>query len=448
MLDQILTQGLSSLDRYRSNGIVEKVVGVSIEARGPLAEIGEFCQIEVPSRGLIDAEVVGFHGEHTILMPLGPLGGVKPGCRVIASGRSISVPAGDALLGRVINALGRPIDGKPLPLDVETAPLYRTPPAALERRRISEQLPLGVRAIDAFLPCGQGQRMGIFAGSGVGKSSLMGMIARATEADINVIGLVGERGREVREFIERDLGEEGLARSVVVVATSDEPALVRLKAALAATAIAERFRDQGKNVLLLVDSLTRFATAQREIGLAAGEPPTNRGYPPSMYAMLPQLLERAGAVSHGSITGLYTVLVEGDDMNEPVADTARSILDGHIVLTRDLAHRGHFPSIDILQSISRLESELSPPDVRFAAREIRRLLAAYRENEDFITIGAYQHGSKPEVDRAISLMPSIDDFLRQGLENPSTLAEARLRLQALAPDLARALLESAALAAE
>src|SRR4051812_15598952 len=362
----------------------------------------------------VPAEVVGFRDSRTLLMPLGEMHGIGPGNSVTASGSQLRVPVGEELLGRVVDALGRPMDGldgeafEPVAMRSTTA----APPAALSRPPISERVSLGVRALDALVPCGRGQRLGIFAGSGVGKSSLMGMIARSTSADVNVICLVGERGREVKEFIDRDLGS-AIERSVVVVATSDQPALVRIKAALTATAIAEHFRDQGADVMLMMDSVTRFAMAQREVGLAIGEPPATRGYTPSVFALLPKLLERSGTSPDGSITALYTVLVDGDDMNEPIADAVRSILDGHVVLTRELAHSGHYPAIDVLQSVSRLEGEIMTPDVREGATRLRSLLAAYRDKKDLIAIGAYERGSDPVTDKAIDLKDSIDGFLKQ-----------------------------------
>src|SRR4051812_23198858 len=348
-------------------------------------------------------------------MALGDATGIGPGARVTASGQPLKVDVSDALLGRALDGLGRPIDGRgPVP-GGSWRPAEAAPPDPLSRPRIRERVTLGVRALDALVPCGRGQRLGIFAGSGVGKSSLLGMIARSTSAEINVICLVGERGREVLEFMQRDLGPEGLARSVVVCATSDQPALVRLKAAFTATAIAEHFRDQGHDVMLMMDSVTRFAMAQREVGLAIGEPPATRGYTPSVFAILPKLLERSGTDKTGTITGLYTVLVDGDDMNEPIADAVRSILDGHIVLTRDLAHAGHYPAIDVLQSVSRLVGEVVTPEVQSAGQEVRRLMAAYKEKEDLIAIGAYQHGADPVTDMAIAKRDPINDFLRQAV---------------------------------
>lgn len=411
-------------------GRVRDVIGLIIEASGLEAEVGEVCLIETGrDRPPVPAEVVGFRDSRTLLMPLGEMSGIGPGKPVSAEGEAFRVPVGEALLGQVVDAFGRPLDGSSLaPTDSRSA--AAEPPEPLGRPRIEKRLALGVRALDAFIPCGEGQRLGIFAGSGVGKSSLLGMIARSTSADVNVIALVGERGREVREFVERDLGA-ALERSVVVVATSDQPALVRIKAAFAATAIAEHFRDEGADVLLMMDSVTRFAMAQREVGLAIGEPPATRGYTPSVFAMLPRLLERAGTSPEGSITGLYTVLVDGDDMNEPIADAVRSILDGHVVLSRDLAHANHYPAIDVLQSVSRLTTEIQPPDSIAAASEMRRLLAAYRDKEDLIAIGAYQPGGDPTVDTAIALRGEIDGFLRQRPDERSDLAEADRRLAEL-----------------
>ena len=417
---------LRSVDPYRLNGRVTQVIGLVIESSGPEAQIGELCNVQI-DRNLdpVPAVVVGFREGRTLLMPLGEMRGVGPGNQVQATGHPLRVRVGDALLGRVIDGNGNVIDGRPAP-DLELSrSLHADPPGPLERTRIEQQLELGVRAMDALVPCGRGQRLGVFAGSGVGKSSLMGMIARNTEADVNVIALVGERGREVREFIERDLGEAGMARSVVVCATSNESAVTRINAAFTATTIAEYFRDQGKDVLLMMDSVTRFAMAQREIGLAIGEPPATRGYTPSVFALLPRLLERAGTSSHGSITGLYTVLVEGDDMNEPISDAVRGILDGHVVLSRELAHRNHYPAIDVLESISRLTSDLLEQGEVEAAGRVRETLATYRSREDLISIGAYAIGSDPKVDYAIAKKPDIDRFLRQSITEPSTAVEAR-----------------------
>jgi flagellar protein export ATPase FliI len=416
----------------RSLGKVTKVVGLVVEAVGQEAFIGELCRIRSAGSHDVLAEVVGFHGETLLLMPLGEIHGIRPGSEVVAVGRPFEVPVGRSMLGRVVNGLGHPIDGK-APMEIEArCSVHRHPPAPMTRAPIIEPLATGIRVIDGLLTCGKGQRVGIFAGSGVGKSTLLGMIARYTEADVNVIALVGERGREVREFIARELGEEGLRRSVVVVATSNEPSLLRRQAAFVATAIAEYFRDQGKHVLLMMDSLTRFALAQREIGLSVGEPPTTRGYPPSAFAMLPGLLERAGTADHGgSITGLYTILVEGDDMNEPVADHARAILDGHIVLTRELAERNHYPPVDFLGSVSRLMSAVAPPEMRGAAAKLRELLAAHRQAQDLINIGAYVSGSNPKVDEALRYMTRIEAFLRQSPDERPDFAGTAEQLIAL-----------------
>jgi flagellum-specific ATP synthase len=408
-------RAIADADLCRTNGRVLTVIGLVIEATGLRAAVGERCTIDSGrKREPVPAEVVGFRDGRTLLMPLGEMSGIGPGDRVVASGSAFDLPVGDELLGRIVDGLGRPIDGGPPLRSTVHRPTAGDPPDSLRRARIDRRLPLGVRVLDTLVPCGRGQRLGIFAGSGVGKSSLLGMIARAAHTDVNVICLVGERGREVREFVERDLGA-ALDRSVVVVATSDQPALVRIKAAFVATTIAEAFRDTGRDVVLMVDSITRFATAQREVGLAIGEPPTARGYTPSVFAALPRLLERAGTAERGSITGLYTVLVEGDDMNEPVADAARSILDGHCVLSRELAHRNHYPALDVLGSVSRLATEIVTPEVQVAAGALRELLALHRANEDLIAIGAYASGTNPRIDDAIARLPEIELFLRQGL---------------------------------
>jgi len=412
---------------------VAQVVGVIVESIGPASRVGEVCHIHRGrNRPPVLAEVVGFRGNRVLLMPLSGMGDIAHGSEVVATGRPLTVRVGESLLGRVLDGLGRPIDRGPMIVEGSELSVQQAPPHPLHRRRIREPLPLGVRAIDGLLTCGRGQRIGIFSGSGVGKSTLLGMIARNSTAEVNVIGLVGERGREVREFIEGSLGAEGMRRSVVVVATSDQPAIQRLKAAFVATAIAEHFRDQGRHVLLTVDSVTRIAWAQREIGLAIGEPPTTRGYTPSVFAALPQLLERSGAGETGTITGLYTVLVEGDDLNEPVADTVRGILDGHIVLTRELAEKGHFPAIDVLSSVSRLMPQVTPREQGAAAHVLRRLLATYRSSEDLINIGAYADGSSPEIDQAKAMMPAISRFLTQGSEEHCGWAETVRHLNALA----------------
>jgi flagellum-specific ATP synthase len=423
---------IDNADLHERRGRVDDLIGLIVEATGLEAEVGEVCSVETGRRRpAVPAEVVGFRAGRTLLMPLGDIHGIGPGHAVSATGRPVRVPVGDELLGRVIDGLGRPIDDLDRELPSGARSTQASPPAALSRPRITERVSLGVRALDALVPCGRGQRLGIFAGSGVGKSSLLGMIARSCTADVNVIALVGERGREVREFIERDLGD-ALSRSVVVVATSDEPALLRIKAAFTATTVAEHFRAQGLDVMLMMDSVTRVAMAQREVGLAIGEPPATRGYTPSVFALLPRLLERTGTSAEGTITGLYTVLVDGDDFNEPIADAVRSILDGHVVLDRSLAHAGHYPAIDVLGSVSRLEGEVTSRDVRAAGRRVRALLAAHREKADLISIGAYQPGTDPLVDEALLKRGAIDDFLRQGPEEPSTAEEADARLLALA----------------
>jgi flagellum-specific ATP synthase len=424
---------IGDADLHRRTGRVVDLIGLIVEATGLEAEVGEVCTIETGrGRNSVPAEVVGFRAGRTLLMALGEAVGIGPGARVTASGQPLKVDVSDALLGRALDGLGRPLDGKgPIP-NTQWRPAEAAPPDPLSRPRIEDRVSLGVRALDAMVPCGRGQRLGIFAGSGVGKSSLLGMIARSTSEEINVICLVGERGREVLEFMQRDLGEEGLARSVVVCATSDQPALVRLKAAFTATAIAEYFRDQGRNVMLMMDSVTRFAMAQREVGLAIGEPPATRGYTPSVFAMLPKLLERSGTSPSGSITALYTVLVDGDDMNEPIADAVRGILDGHIVLSRHLAHAGHYPAIDVLASVSRLVGEIVTPEARAAGNEVRKLMATYKEKSDLISIGAYQPGSDPQIDAAIAARHPIDAFLKQGTTEPSTALGADASLAELA----------------
>jgi flagellum-specific ATP synthase len=425
-------RAIEGADLQIRRGRVKSLIGLVIEVSGLRAEVGELCSIAAGRNAQpVPAEVVGFRDGATLLMPFGSLQGIGPGNPVTASGEPFLLPVGEDLLGRVLDGLGRPIDELPPPHTDELRSTVALPPSPLRRTRITERLSLGVRALDGFAPCGTGQRLGIFAGSGVGKSTLLGMIASATSADVNVICLAGERGREVRDFVERDLGD-ALGHSVVVVATSDEPPLVRIKAAFTATTIAEWFRDRGQNVLLMMDSVTRLATAQREVGLAIGEPPAARGYTPSVFALLPKLLERAGTSEEGSITGLYTVLVDGDDMNDPVADAVRSILDGHIVLTRELAHRSHYPAIDVLQSVSRLANEVSDPDVRRAEARVRELLALYREKEDLISIGAYSSGSDERIDRAIELMPAIDGFLRQPVGEHAAAAVTDAELVELA----------------
>ncbi len=428
------SQAVREADLARRHGFVSNLIGLIIEATGVQAEVGEVCMVGTDrNRAAVSAEVVGFRDGRTLLMPLGELHGIGPGTRVLATGAPFRIAVGDGLLGRVIDGLGVPDDERPAPAGILRSTIA-TPPAALSRPRISERVGLGVRALDGLVPCGRGQRLGIFSGSGVGKSSLLGMIARSTSASINVIALVGERGREVREFVERDLGD-ALERSVVVVATSDQPALVRIKAAFTATTIAEYFRDQGHDVMLMMDSVTRFAMAQREVGLAIGEPPATRGYTPSVFALLPRLLERAGTSTRGSITALYTVLVDGDDMSEPIADAVRSILDGHVVLTRSLAHAGHYPAIDVLQSVSRLVGEIVSPEVQEAGQQLRAALAVLREKEDLVAIGAYQPGSDPALDAALAHRARIERFLRQPVSERSDPPQTDERLLELARSL-------------
>lgn len=398
-------------------GKVTKVVGLTIESIGPTAKLNDLCIIKSNSAsGAVKAEVVGFRDDRVLLMPYDTVDGVGLGSWVENTGAPLQVPVSDELLGKTLDGIGEPMNADPLPEDCHRYSVEAAPPDPLSRKLIDEVLSLGVKAVDGLLTIGKGQRIGIFAGSGVGKSTLMGMFARNTKADINVIALIGERGREVREFIERDLGEEGMRRSVVIVATSDKPALIRKKAAQTATAVAEYFRDQGKDVLLMMDSLTRFSMAQREIGLASGEPPVSRGYPPSVYAEMPKLLERAGNAARGSITGLYTVLVDGDDFNEPITDTARGILDGHVVLSRAMAQKNHYPAIDILQSISRVMSSIASPEHKKTAGELKSVLATYQEAEDLINIGAYKSGSNPNIDYAIEKIAAVNEFLKQGTE--------------------------------
>jgi flagellum-specific ATP synthase len=409
-------------------GFITKVQGLLIESRGPAAIIGEVCRIEVPrGAGTVLAEVVGLDNETVQLMAYGETGGIEIGNRVVASGRRLEIPVSSGLLGRVLDALGRPVDGLGEIRSPVRRPVMANPPDPLKRRRVTERIATGVRAIDGMLAVGRGQRMGIFAGSGVGKSTLLGMIARNTNADVNVVALIGERGREVNDFIENDLGPEGLKRSVLVVTPSNSPPLSRLRGAYTATAVAEYFRDQGLDVMLLFDSVTRFARAQREIGLAVGEPPATRGYTPSMFDSMPKLLERCGTSDTGTITGFYTILVDGDDLDEPVSDTVRGILDGHIVLSRSLAQRYHYPAIDVLGSISRLAPAVSGKVTSKAVGYIRRLLADYAGAEDLISVGAYRQGSNPAIDEAIARREAIEKFLIQDVEECSTVEET-LRL--------------------
>jgi len=409
------------------NGSVKRIVGLTIESAGPEVFLGEGCYISNGRGEKILSEVVGFKDNHIILMPLEDFSGISLGCEVYGTKKPLNVGVSKKLLGRVLDGLGRPMDGKSF-IPEKQISLDNQPPNPLIRDRIEETIPVGIRAIDGFITLGRGQRIGIFAGSGVGKSTILGMIARNTKADINVIGLIGERGREVREFIERDLGEVGLKRSIVVVSTSDQPALMRVKALQTTTSIAEYFRAKGFNVMLMVDSLTRWAMAQRELGLAIGEPPTTRGYPPSVFAGLPKILERAGNSEKGSITGIYTVLVEGDDFNEPISDTVRGVVDGHIILSRNLAEANHYPAIDVLASISRLMTEIAGQEHLEAARNLKDLMAAYNDAKDLIDIGAYKTGSDPKIDRAIKFIDEINAFLKQDVNEKVDYNELVQRL--------------------
>jgi len=425
---------LERLDPIKWTGRVKKIQGLLIESQGPHAVIGELCQILVPQgRGVVWAEVVGLRDNCVQLMPYDEMEGIEIGNVVIASGEYLSIPVSERLKGRVLDAMGKPIDNKGDIGSNTWYSIFNSPPDVLKRKRILNPIATGIRAIDGLLTVGKGQRLGIFSGSGVGKSTLLGMIARNTSADVNVIALIGERGREVRDFIENDLGPEGLARSVIVVASSNKPPLARIRGAYVATAIAEYFRDQGLDVMLMFDSVTRFARAQREIGLAIGEPPANRGFTPSVFAQLPLLLERCGTSDKGTITGFYTILVEGDDMDEPIADTVRGILDGHIVLSRRLASRMQYPAVDVLQSISRLAITVTPPEIVKAAEYVKRMLAVYSEAEDLINVGAYVKGSNVEIDEAIEKNGLIINFLKQDIAEKSDL---NMTWQALA-DLAQ-----------
>jgi flagellum-specific ATP synthase len=404
-------------ETIKPKGKISKIVGLTIESLGPPVELGEICIIK-SARNMkkIKAEVVGFRENAVILMPLGNMEDIGPGWEVEASGKKMTVAVGEELLGRVLDGLGQAIDGKGPLKTIEYYPVFNNPPNPVDRAIIDTPLSLGIKAIDGLLTCGKGQRLGVFAGSGVGKSTVLGMIARNTKADVNVIALVGERGRELNEFIQNDLGEEGLKRSIIIVSSSDKPPLVRTRAAFTATAIAEYFRDRGADVMLMMDSVTRFAMAQREVGLASGEPPVTRGYTPSVFAVLPKLLERAGTAMRGSITGIYTVLVDGDDLNEPISDAVRGILDGHIVLSRDLANRNHYPAIDVLSSISRLMNEIVSNEHKELAGRVKSILSVYREAEDLINIGAYVKGNNPKIDEAIKYIDMIRSFLLQNVE--------------------------------
>ena len=424
---------INDCEVIKMSGKVTQVIGLVIECKGPHVSIGELCYVSSRFPGVepIPAEVVGFREGNVLLMPVGEMQGIGPGCEVVSAQHVLKVRVGEELLGRVLDGLGNPMDGKGPLLCKDEYPLQADPPPPLDRPRIHEPLYVGVRAIDGLITMGSGQRIGIMAGSGVGKSTLLSMIARNTEADISVIALVGERGREVRDFIERDLGEEGLKRSVVVVATSDKPALVRIKGAMTATAIAEYFRDKGHKVVLMMDSVTRFAMAQREVGLTVGEPPATKGYTPSVFALLPRLLERAGTSNKGSITGIYTVLVDGDDMNEPIADAVRSILDGHIVLSRNIAAQNHFPAIDVLSSVSRVMGDVVTKEHNNSARNMRALMAVYKEAEDLIHVGAYVKGSSEKIDEAVEKIDSINEFLCQGIFEADNFQQTVEKLESI-----------------
>ncbi|WP_175988985.1 flagellar protein export ATPase FliI [Bacillus sp. Marseille-Q1617] len=426
---------ITQIPTFKKYGKVKRAVGLMIESQGPESSVGEVCHIHILSRGvpkIIPAEVVGFNGQLVILMPYSNMQDISPGSLVEATSKPLEIKIGPALIGKVVDSLGNPLDGSVLPGGLTATHTDQEPPNPLSRPPIDEPMEVGVKAIDSMLTVGKGQRVGIFAGSGVGKSTLLGMIARNTKADLNVIALIGERGREVREFVERDLGEEGLKRTIVVAATSDQPALMRIKGAFTATAIAEYFRDKGLNVMLMMDSATRVAMAQREIGLAVGEPPTTKGYTPSVFAILPKLLERTGTNLKGSITAFYTVLVDGDDLNEPISDTVRGILDGHIVLDRQIANRGQYPAINVLKSVSRLMNHLASAQHLQASVKIRELLSTYLNSEDLIQIGAYKKGSSREIDEAIHFYPKIISFLKQGMYEQITQADSISQLIQLA----------------
>ena len=435
MILQPYVDELPRIETLRSIGRVRELVGLLIESDGPATALGDFCQIQ-STRGDVRAQVVGFRDGRVLLMPLEATGGLQQGDVVVARPEAACVEVGPDLLGRVLDGFGRPMDHGPAIRPEGVRDLYAIPPGPLEREHITEPLVTGVRAIDGMLPFGKGQRIGIFGGSGVGKSTLLGAMARHNSADVSVIALIGERNREVREFLEKELSAEGLKRSVVVVATSDMPAPLRIRAAFVALAVAEYFRDAGKSVLLVMDSVTRLAMAQREIGLAAGEPPSQKGYTPSVFNLLPRIFERAGNFKSGSITGFFTVLVEGDDFNEPICDAVRAILDGHVVLSRDLAAAGHYPAIDILNSISRLANRVSPPEQRESVRKLREALADYHRSEDLINLGAYVSGANARLDSAIKVRPTLLDFLRQDSEQCAPIQETMARLQALALQIA------------
>jgi len=420
---------IDEVEVIKFSGKVERIVGLTIESVGPAVKYGDLCRIKTGESQYLYAEVVGFNRNRVILMPIGDMRGVVPGAEVYAVGSGLMVPVGKELLGRVISGIGQPLDGKGDIFCREKYPVEGKEINPLDRKVIDEPLSVGIRAIDGLITVGRGQRIGIFAGSGVGKSTLIGMIARYTDADVNVIALIGERGREVKDFVEKELGKDGLKKTVVIAATSDQPPMLRLRGAFLAHAVAEYFRDQGMAVNLLMDSVTRFAMAQREVGLAAGEPSATRGYPPSVFTMMPKLLERAGTSSDGgSITGFYSVLVEGDDMNEPIGDAARGILDGHIVLDRKFANRGHYPAIDVLASVSRCMKDVVTSEHQKAANMFRELLAAYTDAEDLINLGGYVRGANPRVDRAMSMIDEINDFLKQGIYEEDNIKDISSRL--------------------
>lgn len=427
---QAALRRLNSTPVVLNRGRVTEVVGLVIESAGPRVAVGEICRIQSATDGEEAlAEVVGFRDQRVLLMALGPVHGLQPGSMVTALGKPLQAPVGDEVLGRVLDPLGVPLDTLGPLRSCSYAPIHASPPHPLGRERIRRVFETGIKATDTFIPLGRGQRLGIFAGAGVGKSTLLGMVASHAEADVNVIALIGERGREVREFLERDLDERGRRKSVVVVATSNQPAPARVKGAFLAMTIAEHFREEGRNVLFMMDSVTRFAMAQREIGLAVGEPPATRGYTPSVFALLPQLLERAGNSERGTLTGLFAVLVEADDLNDPVGDAVRSILDGHVVLSRELANRNHYPAIDVLESISRLTSDLTSPEQKALLADAREMLGLYRKNQDMIQIGAYVAGTNPKVDRAILLHEPLDQFLRQGMREGVAAEESWRQLR-------------------
>lgn len=423
---------MESRNAWRTMGVVTEVVGLLVESQGPAAGLGDFCEVEMASGQRVRTQVIGFRDGKVLSMPLEPTDGLQLGDRIVARSETARVPVGRQLLGRVLDGFGRPMDGGPA-IDAEAAyPLYAAPPGPLARPPIRDPLVTGIRAIDSLLPCGRGQRVGIFGGSGVGKSTLLGAMAKHNAADVSVLALIGERNREVRGFLEHELGPEGLARSVVICATSDQPAPLRLRAMFVALAVAEFFRDQGGDVLMVADSVTRLAMAQREIGLAAGEPPSQKGYPPSVFNLLPRIFERAGNFEGGSITGFFTVLVEGDDFNEPICDAVRGILDGHIILSRDLGSAGHYPAIDVLQSVSRLAAAVATPEQKEHARKIREAMSAYRRAEDLINLGAYASGSNPALDSAIRVRSRLEEFLRQDAGEKACRQETLMKMSELA----------------